>query len=125
MQKIIFAVCTLGLFLCSSPASADPFGRDHRQIERGRLQLHGEFHQGYRHGHGYRGHGWGWAPWFGAAVIGSGIYWANQYTPPPSTIIVAPPTVVDPGRVAYFCQTAQQYYPMVSTCNVPWQLVNY
>ena len=36
-----------------------------------------------------------------------------------------PTVVVPPPRVAYFCQTSQQYYPVVPVCDVPWMMVNY
>ena len=87
------------------------------------------------YGHNYGGHGYGehyrgssnhWlAPVLGAALVGSVIYAANT----PSYAIAQPVVVqqqyVPPSRVAYFCPTAQQYYPNVPTCQVPWQPVNY
>jgi hypothetical protein len=125
MKKITLLLTTL-LFIGSvSPAMAEPWRHETRGAERGRIQIYVNNHHGHRGGFGHRGHGWGLAPWVAAAAVGTTIYWANQYTPPPATVIVSPPVVVDPGRVAYFCQTAQQYYPTVPTCNVPWQLVNY
>jgi hypothetical protein len=79
----------------------------------------------HRHGHGERGRAW--VPWVSVAVIGSGLYWANQaYSQPSVTVISPPPPVVlEAPRVAYFCQTSRQYYPNVATCNMPWQLVSY
>ena len=74
----------------------------------------------------YRGSSNHWlAPVLGAALVGSVIYAAS--TPSyaiPQTVVVqqqyAPPT-----RVAYFCPTAQQFYPNVPTCQVPWQVTSY
>ena len=125
MKKILLGLLPLLLLPATLPAMADPSHRHMHGVERGRLTIHTQqHHHAYRGGHGHHGRGWGWAPWVGVAALGTTIYWANQYTPP-ATVIVSPPVVLDPGRVAYFCQTAQQYYPTVPTCNVPWQLVNY
>jgi hypothetical protein len=65
-------------------------------------------------------------PVLGAALIGTAVYAATAprvvYSQP---IVMAPPVVVDPSRVAYFCNSYQQYYPNVQTCPVPWQVVPY
>jgi len=102
-----------------------------------RVQTHGPDHgygDRYRQGRGYGGGGyhhhhrsdWGWSPWAAAALLGTSVYLANTYSQPSvSTVIVSPPVVYAPPRVAYFCQTSQQYYPTVPVCEVPWQLVNY
>lgn len=89
---------------------------------------HGAFgradgHYGYGHHGGWRNNWVG--PVLGAALVGSVIYSAStpSYAMAPP-VIVAQPSVY-PARVAYFCSTAQQYYPNVQSCNVPWQLVNY
>jgi hypothetical protein len=84
-------------------------------------------HHGGHGGYGYRG-GWNnnWvAPVLGAAIVGSAIYAAStpSYAMPPA--VVVQPSYAPPSRMAYFCPTAQQYYPNVSTCQVPWQPVNY
>ena len=93
-------------------------------------QADGRGHGGYGGGHGYGGHYRGssnhWlAPVLGAALVGSVIYAAS--TPSyalPQTMLVQQ-QYAPPSRVAYFCPTAQQYYPNVPTCQVPWQPVNY
>ena len=98
-------------------------------------------HGGWRHGgggyggggHGYHGgHGHWVGPVLGAALIGTAVYAATYpqvvYSQPMvvgPTVMTAPPVVVDPARVAYFCNTYQQYYPNVATCPVPWQVVPY
>jgi hypothetical protein len=125
MKKIPLVMMTLLFIFNVAPVLADSNHWEPRGADRARVQIHEDHHRGFRGGYGHRGHGWGWAPWVGAAAIGTTLYFANTYTPPPATIIVSPPVVVDPSRVAYFCQTAQQYYPTVPTCNVPWQVVNY
>ncbi len=87
-------------------------------------QAHGG---GYGHGHGYHGvwrNNWV-APVLGAALVGSVIYSAStpSYAVAPPVVMTQPPAY--PNRIAYFCSTAQQYYPNVQSCNVPWQLVSY
>ncbi len=78
------------------------------------------------HHHHSRG-GRGWSPLAAAAVIGSGFYIANSFaTPSVTTVYVSPPVVqYSPPQVAYFCAASQQYYPVVPTCTMPWQLVSY
>jgi hypothetical protein len=93
-------------------------------------------HGGYGHGGGYgyrHGYGSHWvAPVLGAALVGTAIYAATYprvvYSQPVvmgPPVVAAPPVVVDPARVAYFCNSYQQYYPNVQTCPVPWQVVPY
>jgi hypothetical protein len=109
-----------------SGAWADKPRWQHRDRTVIKLETHGG---GYRHGHGsYRhGHGGaGWSPLATVAILGSAVYWANTYSQPSvSTVVVTPSVVYSPPRVAYFCQTSQQYYPVVPVCQVPWQMVNY
>ena len=80
-----------------------------------------------RGGHHHHSRGWGWSPLAAAAVIGSGFYIANSFaTPSVTTVYVSPPVVqYSPPQVAYFCAASQQYYPVVPTCTMPWQLVSY
>lgn len=100
-----------------------------RWHSRGYAEARISAHEGWgRHGghHHYRGD-WGWSPLAAAAVIGSTFYIANTLaSPPPTTVIVSPPVVqYSPLRVAYFCPASQQYYPVVPTCPMPWQMVAY
>ncbi len=93
----------------------------------GRAGGFGGQHFGGHGGHGYRG-GWhqNWvAPALGAAIVGSVIYAAStpSYAMAPTVVVQQP--YVPPNRIAYFCPTAQQYYPNVPTCQVPWQPVTY
>ena len=93
--------------------------------------------QGWGHGFGqrggfggHRGSYGGWvAPLVGAAIVGSAIY-ATM----PSPVVVQQPQVIypqqpavitDPSRVNYYCQPYQQYYPHVTQCPSPWQIVPY
>ena len=134
MKNSLLVLSTLLLIGGVAPAMADPGRWDNHARQRERVQIYVDSQHGYgrgygHHGNNYRGrshgHGWGLLPWVATAAVGTTIYWANNQTPATTTVIVTPPVVVDPARVAYFCQTAQQYYPTVPTCNVPWQLVNY
>ncbi len=122
MKKIVLTFMALS---CLSTASlADQVRWQTQRIEVVRSPIHGRHFQG-GHAHGHRHHGSAWVPWFSVAAIGTSIYLAQQYTPPPTTVYVTPPVVSEPPRVAYFCQTVQQYYPNTPTCPVPWQLVPY
>ena len=95
------------------------------------LPAHAHGGGGWHGGVGYGHHQWGgwrndWVgPVLGAAVVGSVIYAANTPRYVVSPPVVVTPPVIYPNRIAYFCSTAQQYYPNVPTCNVPWQVVNY
>lgn len=85
-------------------------------------------HGGGGYGYSHPGGGWrnDWAgPVLGAALVGGVIYAAStpRYVVSPPLVVGQPP--VYPNRVAYFCSTAQQYYPNVPSCNVPWQVVSY
>ena len=91
---------------------------------------HGGGHYGGHGAHGGYGYRGGWnnnwvAPVLGAAIVGSVIYAAStpSYATPPTVVVQQ--QYAPPSRVAYFCPTAQQYYPNVPTCQVPWQPVNY
>jgi len=86
-------------------------------------QAHGFGHGGY----GYRG-GWGhnWVgPVLGAAIVGGAIYAASTPSYAMPQTVVVQQQYAPPSRVAYFCPTAQQYYPNVPSCQVPWQPVSY
>jgi hypothetical protein len=117
MKRIsIFLACVLSAVL-AVPAQAHGFGG------------YGGHHGGYG-GYGYRG-GWGnnWvAPVLGAALVGGAIYAATtpSYMAPQQVVVQQQPQqYAPPSRVAYFCPTAQQYYPAVPSCQVPWQPVTY
>lgn len=84
--------------------------------------------RGHRGGHHHHRGDWGWSPLAAVVVIGSTFYIANTLANPPvTTVIVSPPVVQysPPLRVAYFCPASQQFYPLVPTCPMPWQMVNY
>jgi len=113
------------LCLFSSWVSAHPSGYSGVQRSVTRIETHGDWEH-RRGGYGHRHHHGAWVPFAAAALIGSSVYWAATSSPSVSTVIVSPPTVVvPPPRVAYFCQTSQQYYPVVPVCDVPWMMVNY
>lgn len=121
MKRLVFiSLCALSL-TAVAPAQAHGFGG-----WRG-----GEFHEHneFREHHEFRGgYGRGWvAPVLGAAIVGGAIYAATAptYVYPAQSYVVAPPVTAAPPRVAYFCPTSQQFYPVVPACNVPWQVTNY
>ncbi len=110
-------------------AHADPrgmamHGGGHGFGQRGGIGHGGGYGGGHRGGYG------GWvAPLVGAAIVGSAIYAIR-----PSPVVVQQPQVIypqqpavitDPSRVNYYCQPYQQYYPHVTQCPSPWQIVPY
>ena len=125
MKRRCLPAILMVLLSLSATAHADA----DRWHSRGGSDMRFSAHEGWgRHGgyHHYRGD-WGWSPLAAAAVIGSTVYFANTLADTPvNTVIVAPPVVqYSPPRVAYFCPISQQYYPVVPTCSIPWQPVNY
>ncbi len=125
MKRVSALFACVLAFAVVLPAQAD--GRGHGGG--GRHGGHGfSNHYGDHGSYGshYRGSSNRWlAPVLGAAIVGSVIYAAST----PSYAVTQPMVVqqeyAPPNRVAYFCPTAQQYYPTVPTCQVPWQPVNY
>lgn len=120
------------LATAAGSAQAGPWGTPSAHMDQ-RVMVHGG-------GHGWGGHGWGqrggyrggygnWvAPLVGAAIVGSAIY----ATLPPAPVVVQQPVypaqpavITDPSRVSYYCQPYQQYYPHVTQCPSPWQIVPY
>ena len=127
----------LGLLMSVGLLRADQDRRHSQYGSSTRISVHeswgnrGGYRESYRENYreGYRHHRGGrdWSPWATAAVLGTTFYIANSIANPPVTTVVVPSPVVtySPPRVAYFCQASQQYYPVVPTCTMPWQLVSY
>jgi hypothetical protein len=131
MKRIsIFLACVLSAVL-AVPAQAHGFGGYGGHGGGGYASFGGHHggNGGYG-GYGYRG-SWGnnWvAPVLGAALVGGAIYAATtpSYMAPQQVVVQQQPQqYAPPSRVAYFCPTAQQYYPAVPSCQVPWQPVTY
>ena len=128
MTYRILAVLFVMLMGSGNGAMADP-GRGHSragsEVRISTYERRGGYDGGGHHHH--RRGGWGWSPLAAAAVIGSGFYIANSLaTPSVTTVYVTPPVVqYSPPQVAYFCPASRQYYPVVPTCPMPWQLVSY
>lgn len=74
----------------------------------------------WQHGRWYHGvhggrDGWWW-------IVGPEWYFYPRPTYPyPSPYV--PPAVAEAPNTWYYCPPAQQYYPYVPTCPVPWQPV--
>ena len=95
---------------------------------------YGEGYRGCYHG----GYGYGFAPFvagalLGGAVVGSTysssapIYYSSPVVVAPQTVYVQPQMAMQSVPVqphAYYCASAQNYYPYVQTCDVPWQQTN-
>ena len=85
-------------------------------------------------GPGWHGGGSGWHGggnpfvWWGLG-LGMGLAWPYYANPYPAypyyyypyspPVVVAPP----PPTVWYYCDPAQDYYPRVAQCPVPWRIV--
>jgi len=94
------------------------------------ISVRGGFHGGHGWGgHGYRGYNGGWvAPLVGAAILGGAIYStlpAPVLVQQPPVVLPQQPVITDPSRVSYYCPAYQQYYPHVTQCPTPWQMVPY
>ena len=131
MKRVSALLACLLAFAVVLPAQAD--GRGHgghggggRHGGHGFSQNYGGHYGGHGYGSHYRGSSNQWlAPVLGAALVGSVIYSATSSSYVMPQQVVVQQQYVPPSRVAYFCPTAQQYYPTVPTCEVPWQPVNY
>jgi hypothetical protein len=128
MKRLSALLASLLVFVVVLPAQAD--GRGYgghgggRHGGHGYSQNFGGHYGGHGYSHNYRGSSHHWlAPVLGAALVGSVIYAAS--TPSYAAPVVVQQQYLPPSRVAYFCPTAQQYYPNVATCQVPWQPVSY
>ncbi len=135
MHSILPLTAVLAGLLASGSALAGPHGHVYH---RGGHWGHTHFHHHHR----------GSAHWVVPAIIGGALI-ATAISRPayaqwPAPPVVLPPTVtyVQPGPavvtyvyppvqpqpvavqpVGYYCATSGQFYPQVSTCNVPWQLI--
>jgi len=126
MKARFLTVLGMSLLMSVSLVQADQERWSSRSGAGARISVHEGW--GYRGGyHHHRGGDRDWSPWATVAVIGTSLYIANSMANQPVTTVVVPQPVVtySPPRVAYFCQASQQYYPVVPTCTMPWQMVNY
>ena len=115
MKRVSALLACLLTFAVVLPAQAD--GRGHGG---------GHHNGGHSYGSHYRGSSNYWlAPVLGAALVGSVIYAASTPSYAMPQQVVVQQQYAPPNRVAYFCPTAQQYYPNVPSCQVPWQPVSY
>jgi hypothetical protein len=129
MKYCTFSVVVASLMGSANGVMADPGHGQYRagtEVRISTYERRGGYDRGAYHHH-HPGGGRGWSPLAAAAVIGSGFYIANSFaTPSVTTVYVSPPVVqYSPPQVAYFCAASQQYYPVVPTCTMPWQLVSY
>lgn len=138
MKHIRHTLTALSLFvslaLVAVEVQAGPWGTGMPSTNANHsISVRGGFHGGHGGhgwgGHGHRGYGGGWvAPLLGAAIVGGAIY-----STLPSPVVVQPapvllpqqPVITDPSRVSYYCPAYQQYYPQVTQCPTPWQMVPY
>jgi hypothetical protein len=115
MKRVSALLACVLAFAVVLPAQAD--GRGHGG---------GGRHGGHGYGNHYRGSSNHWlAPVLGAAIVGSVLYAASTPSYAMPQQVVVQQQYEPPSRVAYFCPTSQQFYPNVSSCQVPWQATNY
>ena len=125
MKNRVLALVTMALLVSVSQAQADSERWYSYSGKDARFSAHERW--GYRGGHHHDRWERNWSPWATVAIVGTTFYVANSLANQPVTTVIVPPPVVsyEPPRVAYFCQASQQYYPVVATCTMPWQAVNY
>ena len=128
MKRVSALLACVLAFAVVLPAQAD--GRGHGGG--GRHGGHGfSNHYSGHVGHGgygshYRGSSNHWlAPVLGAALVGSVIYAASTPSYAMPQQVVVQQQYAPPNRVAYFCSTSQQLYPIVTTSPVPWKPTDY
>jgi hypothetical protein len=113
MKKLVTGLLAATLLAGSLPAFAGTHGR-------------GGYYYGppaprHHHHHRHGGHGaplaWGLA----GLALGTVLY---SVTPPVAAapVVVMPPPK-PPGRMAYFCESYQAYYPNVQYCPEGWRAV--
>ncbi|MBS3936207.1 MAG: hypothetical protein KGZ43_08530 [Sulfuritalea sp.] len=115
MKKFVTGLVAAALLAHSLPALAGPHGRHDRHHYGPPAPRHFHHHH-HHHRHGPGPLAWGLA----GLALGSVIY-----------TIAAPPTVVapvvvlppprPPGRMAYFCESYQAYFPHVQRCPEGWR----
>jgi hypothetical protein len=121
MKKLtLIALSAIVLTLLSTAqAQAQSHGPRHNQ---GQAHRHPD-RQPQRHGDHHRL----WAPAIiGAAiagVVGGVIYRAQSPVYIPSGVVFQP--AVQPPQTSYYCSPYQAYYPSVTACPVPWQIIQY
>jgi hypothetical protein len=138
MKHIRHTLTALSLFvsiaLVAGEAHAGPWGKSMPSAYGNHsIAVRGGFHGGHGGhgwgGHGHRGYGGGWvAPLLGAAIVGGAIYStlpAPGVVQQPPVVVPQQPVITDPSRVSYYCPAYQQYYPQVTHCPTPWQMVPY
>ena len=115
MKKILAGLLAATLLAGSLPAFAGPHGRDRH------FRPHHYGPPVVRHHHRHGGPGplaWGVA----GLALGTVLY--SIATPP---VVAAPAVVVPapqpPGRMAYFCESYQAYYPNVQYCPEGWRTI--
>ncbi len=110
MKKLVTGLLAATLLAGSLPALAGPHGHDRH------FRPHHYAPPVVRHHH-YR-HGPGPVAW-GLAGLALGTVLYTIATPP----VVVVPAPKPPGRMAYFCESYQAYYPNVQYCPEGWRAI--
>jgi len=121
MKKLVTGIFASLLLANSLPALADRgHDRHFRSDRHGPPAVYYRDAPRHRHGGGYGAPlAWGIA----GLALGSVLY--SIATPPP--VVVAPAVAMPPprpaGRMWYYCEPYQAYYPNVPNCPEPWRAV--
>lgn len=114
MKKLVTGLLAATLLAGSLPALAGPHGRDRH------FRPHHYAPPVVRHHHR---HGPGPVAWgLAGLALGTILY---SVTPPvvaaPAVVMPPPPPRPSPGRMAYYCESYQAYYPNVQYCPEGWR----
>jgi hypothetical protein len=115
MKKLVTGLLASLLLANSLPALAGPHGHDRH------FRPHHYAPPVVRHHHRHGGYGapvaWGLA----GLALGTVLYATTSPVIAAPAVVMPPPR--PPGRMAYFCESYQAYYPNVQYCPEGWRAV--
>lgn len=118
MKKLVTGLLTSLLLANSLPALAGSHGHDRH------FRPHHYAPPVVRHHHRHGGHsGYGAPVAWGLAGLALGTVLYSVSTPVVAAPAVVMPPPRPPGRMAYFCESYQAYYPNVQYCPEGWRAV--
>lgn len=118
MKKLTSALLAGLLLATSLSALAGPHGRGQERGHGAHFDRHYYNHGQHHRHHSHHGNALGWG--VAGLALGSVLFSIN--TPAPAPVIVTP-TPRPPGRMWYYCDSWQGYYPYVQYCPEGWRAV--